>query len=52
MSELNFIPVRGTEANILKQTPIDGYLYIATDTGKMWMGKKDNLNNLVFAPLG
>ena len=36
MNELDFIPVRGTEAAILGQKPREGYFYVATDTGKMY----------------
>lgn len=36
---------RGTEANVLKldsnKTAVDGTLYFATDTGKLWMGTSD-----------
>jgi hypothetical protein len=36
MNEIDFIPVRGTEAAILGQKPREGYFYVATDTGKMY----------------
>ena len=38
MSELDFIPVRGTENAILSQKAVDGCLYVATDTGKIYTG--------------
>ena len=47
MSEIDFIPVRGLENAILAQKPQDGYLYIATDTGKIYMGTYDSISGEV-----
>ena len=56
MSENNyvdFVPVQGTEATILAQVPRDGFLYFATDTGKMYMDILDeSTNELIHKPIG
>ena len=45
---VSFRPVRGTEENILARgAAMDGYLYFATDTGKIFLGKDDE-----FIPMG
>ena len=41
MNELEFIPIRGLENVILAQKPQNGWFYVATDTGKMYMGAED-----------
>ena len=51
MSEHNptldaFRPVRGLDKNIKQITPIDGYLYFATDTKKIYMGMDGKLSNM------
>jgi hypothetical protein len=50
--ELDFIPVRGKESTILSQTPREGYIYFATDTGKMYMDTKDDSGNLIHKAIG
>lgn len=56
MSENNyvdFVPVKGTEATILAQDPREGFLYFATDTGKMYMDVLDeSINELIHKPIG
>ena len=39
MSNTPFRPIRGTEAKILNTPSREGYLYFATDTGKIYMDK-------------
>jgi hypothetical protein len=51
--ELDFIPVRGKESTILTQTPREGNIYFATDTGKIYMDVKDELTGeLAHLPVG
>ena len=52
-NNIDFVPVRGKEATILSQTPIDGYIYVATDTGRIFMGVKDQgSNSVIFQRIG
>lgn len=39
MSDVRFRPIRGTEASIEKASIVDGRIYFATDSGKMFMDK-------------
>ena len=53
MSELDFIPVRGTENAILSQKAVDGCLYVATDTGKIYTGIYDSaLDDTILKAIG
>ena len=36
---IKFVPVRGTQAKIDKTKPTDGYVYFATDTGRIFLDK-------------
>ena len=36
-----FRPVRGEEASILSDDPVQGFVYFATDTGKIYLGGED-----------
>ena len=50
---VDFVPVQGAEATILAQAPRDGFLYFATDTGKMYMDVLDeSINELIHKPVG
>lgn len=52
MSEINFLPVRGSEAMILNQQPIPGAFYVANDTGKMYMDVEDDSGTLIHKAIG
>lgn len=43
----NFIPLRGKEVLLRQQTLIDGQLFVATDTGKIFFDHKDETGELV-----
>ena len=47
MANDKFRPVRGLEENIKKSSPVEGYVYFATDTKKIFLGK-DN----TYLPMG
>jgi hypothetical protein len=53
MNELDFIPLRGKESDILKQSPQLGFFCVATDTGKIYLDVQDDLTGeLVHKPIG
>ena len=46
-TEYVFRPVQGLDKNIKSKEPIEGYVYFATDTKKIYLGQDDN-----FLPMG
>ena len=44
-----FRPVRCTEENLLALTPMDGYVYLTTDTQKIFMGYQNELKEMCAA---
>ena len=41
-----FRPVYGTQNQILNTTPIEGYVYVASDTGKIWICANQTLKQI------
>ena len=46
MSNISFRPVRGTESNIVNQPLHDGYVYFATDSGKIYLDTNEDRYSL------